>query len=454
MALLLPGIAALAQQADVQTESVEVDRSRLLFIDSPVAVGSAELERAAEPLQVDEPTQQLVTPDPEDDPEFIRRMENIRQYEDSVQTIEGSGGAWDQGLVQELTAMGSLLQQQGAHGEAIDVYERAVHLNRINSGLNTVEQVPFIEQMISSYVSLGNWEQVDLYNDYLFYIQQKAYGFQDPRIIPVLENMATWHVQAFRIGYGDMLGLRLSTSQMFFDAAAKLVGVHFGKQDERYISNLRKSANSAYLATRNSGLMAELDRPDIRNRQQTLRQQLNNRVRSSLPRSYDSGEEALQEIINYHRELGDFPYDLAEAITNLGDWYLLFGQRHAAQEQYTAAWEFLAVTENAEELRGRLFGQVIPLPAFFRSVESISVPLAESEDDPSGLNSDLADFMFDVSSTGMVRNISMLTEETEENAAQLSKLRRTVRNSVFRPIMRDGETVSSEQNYFRYRYWY
>jgi hypothetical protein len=62
--------------------------------------------------------------------------------------------------------------------------------------------------------------------------------------------------------------------------------------------------------------------------------------------------------------------------------------------------------------------------------------------------------MFDVSSGGSVRNVRMITQETEENEIQLRKLRRMVRDSTFRPIIKGGVPQRSEDNVLRYRYWY
>ena len=489
LAFLLPGFAVFAQAIPEETAEqnqstvIEAGRSRVLYIERPFAIDAPAIKFSAAAESVDDLTatgsttngpatagleqtdslpidspERAETPEPEviinpeDDPEFIQRTESIRQYARSVEAIEANGGAWDQSLEQELVSMGSLLQQQGVHLGAIDVFERAIHLSRISAGLDSVEQVPTVQRLIDSYVALGNWEQVDIYNDYLFYIQQRAYGLDDPRIIPALESMATWHVQAFRIGYGDLLGLRLSSSQILFDAAAKMVGLHFGKKDQRYISNLRRSASSAYLAARNGILMAQINRADLRTAQQDLYQQFNE-GRISFPRSNQAGEEVMQEIILFYLEQGDSPYDLAEAITNLGDWFLLFGRRDAAEEQYLAAWQFLDDRENGAELQERLFGQIVALPTFLRSVANLQ-PETETAFESTGLYSDFADLVFDVSSSGVVRNIQFLTVETEENALQLSILRRSVRTSKYRPIMREGQLVGSEQNYFRYRYWY
>ena len=106
--------------------------------------------------------------DPEDDPDFIRRMNSIREYSENVDSLEGFGGAWDSGLSEQLASIGDLEQQQGNHIGAIEAFDRAVHINRISNGLHALDQIPMVEEMVESYLALGDWENTDLYNNYLF----------------------------------------------------------------------------------------------------------------------------------------------------------------------------------------------------------------------------------------------------------------------------------------------
>ncbi|MED5530491.1 MAG: hypothetical protein VYA99_09055, partial [Pseudomonadota bacterium] len=71
-----------------------------------------------------------------------------------------------------------------------------------------------------------------------------------------------------------------------------------------------------------------------------------------------------------------------------------------------------------------------------------------------GLRSAYADVIFDVSAMGGVRNLRMQSEITEENSDQLSRLRREIRRSTFRPLIIEGQPVISRDHQFRYRYWY
>jgi len=249
-----------------ETQSQLPDRSRILYIDAPVPVQEGVdpiLPEPALPVEVvDEVSAQ-------------RRVQVLRDYDLAIAAIERDGGAWDQALTEELSALGRVQQEQGIHAEAISTLTRAMHINRINDGLHTLAQVPVVERMIESYAAMGDWASVDLYQNYLFFVQQKAYGSDDPRIIPVLNSLGQWNIEAFGLGFGDPLGSRLSTAQLLFNAASNMVGIHFGRNDERYVPYLRNVANSAYLVALHPDYMSEIGRPEYVNEQELLRRKLN-----------------------------------------------------------------------------------------------------------------------------------------------------------------------------------
>ncbi len=441
-------ISALENQDSVESvETVEAaappDRSRILYIDVPqqIAIG-------IDPVFPEGP----LLPAEMASSDAQQRVRVMRNYEGNIAAIERDGGAWDRLLTEELSALGALQQQEGAHTQAIDTLGRAMHINRINEGLHTLGQVPLVERIIDSYAALGDWSNVDLYQNYLYFVQQKAYGSEDPRLIPVLHRLGEWNIEAFNLGFGDPLGGRLSTAQLLFNAATRMVGMHFGRNDERYVSYLRSVAQSAYLVSLHPDYMSEINRPDYMNSQEMLRHQLNE-SRSPEPRGYAAGVAALQEVADIHREQGDQPYLLAEALANQADWQLLFDRYRNAEELYAEAWQILAETENSEELLAELFGQVRPIPTFAELPTNLMLGSADSQE-RNTLHYDYADVRFDVNQNGAPRSVEVLTEETEENARQLSRLRREVLRSVFRPLIIDGQIESSEGHVFRYRYWY
>ena len=441
---LLGSPCALTQTPELEPAEDQVRSPSAFFIvDPPVAIVGDVDPAFPAPYLRDEAIDEL---------EFAARMESIQEYADTVEQIEAVGGAWDRSLAEELNALGLLQQQQAQHLEAIAALDRAVHINRVNDGLHTLAQIPIIESLIESYEILGNWGQADIYHNYLFYVQSKAYGNNDPRIISVLNSLAKWNVKAFNIGYGDALGVRLSSAQILFNAAARMVDIHFGSQDKRFVENMEGIASSAYLVSRNRELLEEINRPENRNAQEMLRDKLNE-LTPIVPRGYQSGEQALRVIVDHYAEEESATAELIEATSNLGDWYLLFSRRRDATEMYTQAWKLLDTIENGAELRQQMFGQVVSIPTFIDYASEFD-KLRDLEEESNALSAGFADLSFDVTINGYVRNLSVLTEETEANADHLDRLRRQVRRAIYRPLIVDGRPVRANGNLFRYRYWH
>ncbi len=387
------------------------------------------------------------------DPAFGERARSIERFNESIISAETSTGAWHNSLIEQLSALGALQQQQGDYPSALAAHERAVHVQRIHSGLHTVEQLPLIRRMIDSYIAMGDWAQADNYQNYLFFVQHKSYGNFDARLIPALADYAEWHLHAFTIGDGPSLAMRLSSAQMLFGAAARMVEAHFGREDQRYVEYLRGVARSAYLVASNQDLMRELSQAQFRSPQETLRDMLYWRF-PIVPSGFKAGEDALLGILEQHQSADTAPERVAEASAQLADWYLLFDRRGDARDWYGKAWSSLEGAENAQESRQRLFGEIrqIPVYAFDNRewiIQNLGYVAVEEE-----VNQDFIDIQLDITRWGEVRNIETLSEASAETVSQHNWIRRRIRDSIFRPSLVDGEMVRVDDNELRYRYWY
>ncbi|MAJ54527.1 MAG: hypothetical protein CBC67_00780 [Gammaproteobacteria bacterium TMED107] len=379
-----------------------------------------------------------------------QQEQTLLEYRDLIERTETAGGAWSPSLVEQLAAIGNLQQIQGDHLAALRSFDRAMHVSRVNAGLNTVDQIPIVQNIINSHAALAQWAEVDLYQSYLFYIRQRIYGPNDPRIIPALQQLGEWNMQAFGIGLGDTLGLRLSAAQLLFNAAARLVEFHYGRSDARYIPYLRNVVHSAYQVARNPQLISELGKSEFRGDQAVLAAMINERL-PSQPAGFIAGEQALRSIISVRQEQEDV-YALAESIAELADWYLLYAQRRAADELYLSAWQLLADEENAEALQQSLFGSVVAIPLII--TEPRMVDRRALGKGPESLTEGYVDLSFTVTRNGSVRRVSVLSDENAQNIIQLGSVGRALRSFVFRPVLQDGVPVATEDNRFRIRYWY
>ena len=187
-------------------------------------------------------------------------------------------------------------------------------------------------------------------------------------------------------------------------------------------------------------------------RKPSVAQKINER-KSIFPQGYNIGVVALQNIISYQSTKPYNTYEIAEAITHLADWFLMFDRRRTADDFYLQAWELLASEENGDELIKKLFGQVVLLPTFAEDPRNLKMSAGDAKS-RNTLSHAYADISLDVTEAGRPRNIEVLSEETEENAYRLSQLRREVRASTFRPMLVGGKLERTNGQVFRYRYWY
>lgn len=452
--VFLPGLVyAQEDTGATEDEPEQQNASSILYLGVPVVYSEG-----VDPL-MPPPAPPM---DPEQDPEFLTRASSIEDYTRTVSQIEASGGAWDANLVESLSALGRLQQAQGDHAAAVATLDRALHINRINSGLHTTEQIEIVEGLIESYLALQDWEKADLFHSYLFYIQQKAYGPNDPRMVPALARLGEWNLQAFEIGFGDPLGLRLSTANILYNSAARMLSLHFGRDDDRFVPYLENIAESAFLVASNPEIMNEIDRPQYRSSQDLLRDALQDRS-AVIPMGYRVGESALMEIIAYYQET-DQPVLLAEAYTQLGDWYLLSESRRNAEEQYRNAWDLLAAVElepetspeqieAARAMRESLFSEVTPIPGYAlrpRWIANYSVERVPME----SLQWGEIDLSFTVTRNGQVRDMELIGDATGLDVDRYDRIRRELRRYRFRPRLVEGEAVESENNLVRFRFWY
>jgi len=423
---------------------------------SPLIRGGQKYTRLSSPSQpsqrAEESSEQTMPEDSVQD--ALARQRSIDAYTAAIAELEVGGGAYNAALAEELNALGLLLQQQEEHDEAVRLFDRSVHISRINSGLHSVGQVQAIENKLASLLAAQRWAEADATFDYLFYVQKRAYGDNDPRLLPTLDSIAQWNLRAFSMGHGEPLALRLSNAMQYYSAAARVLQINFGTKDERLVSYMRGIANSSYLMARNPDLQAALNDPQTRNTQTLLRDRLA-QPRAIGIQGFTSGAQALIQILQHEIERRDDALAIAEAFANLADWYLLFGRGDEAEEQYMNAWRLLANQDNGDALLEAAFGRIVRMPTFATDAQIDAQWLDSGDEAPAQtLRFDYADVMFDVSSGGSVRNVRMITQETEENEIQLRKLRRMVRDSTFRPIIKGGVPQRSEDNVLRYRYWY
>lgn len=145
-----------------------------------------------------------------------------------IKTLEAEFGAYDSRLAEQLTSLGDSLKGNGEYSAAAEVFNRALHLTRVNYGLYHQSQEAIVDRLISVEIAQRNWAAVDDRYAYLELLYRRIYSMDDPRLEVGLGRVTDWHVTAFNVNIDEkdiehlrqahkLLKLRLGIAQRTLD---------------------------------------------------------------------------------------------------------------------------------------------------------------------------------------------------------------------------------------------
>lgn len=373
----------------------------------------------------------------------------IGKYEQRVQELESSGGVYQVQLSEILLGLGETYQSLNLHTEAITAFNRSLHINRVNSGLYSINQLTILEQMIKSNTALKDWENLYKNYNYLYWLSKRNYGDNDPQLLPVIDRLGRWHLQAYTSALDEQPFRHLLDADDLYDKAITIIETQHGLNDPRLLNALYGIALTNYQMAAHVSSAEELDeiRYGFRNsgngRNQRFLQEEFARQELIL-RSYAKGKKAMTRIVDIHANNQQLTTDMhALALTHLGDWYLLFNKRNSAAKTYDQAYKLMSADENKKQEFDKFFSQPRMLP-------TIKLPVENEEAVTKNENPSYVVATFNVSSTGRARNIEIIESNPVDDTSLKRKARRSIASSKFRPRFENGKPVETTGIKIRY----
>ncbi|SHF61181.1 hypothetical protein SAMN04487965_2384 [Microbulbifer donghaiensis] len=363
----------------------------------------------------------------------LRPSEVVDSYRARIEEMEAQHGAYGAGIDEQLLGLATALQKAGQHEEAIEEFRRAMLINRVNEGLYSLNQIPMIEHMIESQIALSEWEDANDNQQYLYWLHARNYGENDPRMLPVINDLSRWHLQAYTEEKGDTLFEHLISATNLYELAVDIITQNFGANDLRLVDALRGlKATNYYLAT----YKGEPQPPVVINTSFGGGGSVDPAQRSKLDNyrmnSFSTGKNAIARIVDvYQKNPHSPPAASAKAKVELGDWYMMFNKWHSARktygEAYQALWDNGATNQEIEDI----FGRPAALPA-----------LPMLEEDRKALTESHVTVSYDVTAFGKARNIEILRAYPDRVATR-SRVRNVLKRAKFRPRFENGEPVET-----------
>ncbi|MDE0054058.1 MAG: energy transducer TonB [Gammaproteobacteria bacterium] len=344
--------------------------------------------------------------------------------EQLVEEIEDRSHRHDIELAQPLMLLGDARLGMADVVGALDAYDRSLLITRVNKGLFTPEQVEAVYREATAYAALGNREVANDRHEYAFNIMVRAYGNDDPKLIPGLFTLADWYNTERNI----FLARRLL-------GRAVLLGKRHLPADDpqtiRALKGLARTFREERFPTSVSESRPASDSPSYRD----------NRFHNVQLNNFSPGERALIEVINIEMAKPEgSDEEIAGAMLELADWYLLFEKYNRAFPLYTRIWELLESDPEG-------------LNSVFRDPTPLYLPLPPPPIPAVGITEDgVVELALTVSDRGLVSDLSTLRSEPE--GMMEFKVRKATRRARYRPAFVDALPVPTEGVRVEYRFPY
>ena len=394
---------------------------------------------------------------------------SIQQYLDQIAEQQRLHGAYDPLLGEQLLGLGLLYKNKGQYQEAAIYLDQALHIKKINEGLQSMSQVPILEALIEANTAARNWEELNKNYHLLLWVHQRNLTSGNPELLPVFLRVGQWLLEAYGKGLlKDPPATILSDLISMYNTILNIMQQQYGDKDPRLIVPLKILALTSYQQVTEVANHPLADFQGYGNRYSYQQRCVpvprpGGRVdviceMMEIPNPYYyvskqqtkdiSIADQMQKVKSVLNRIADIDTanpgtrlaEKAAALVNLGDWYFINDKQSSAIENYKQAYQLLAVSGPDGELVKRLFDNPVRIPV-------MTTGLPAADDTPTDkVTPPYVRLSFNVSGDGRASKIEVIDTSEPRNF----RIRRTaieiVNSSIFRPRFVDGKFAPTQAN--------
>ena len=370
--------------------------------------------------------------------------EPANDYLDAIDSIEGDYGPYATELSDLYLGLGQTLLDSGDYERARDAFHRGVMVVRVNSGPNSPEQTNHLYLIANIEMLRGEAKAADEVLENIQFINSSYFGKDSPEMLLVLDRIYQWYQMMRPPGseftrYADYERIIELTEDMVEVSEAVNGNTHpettaaYQRLGEAQFQTVRYLMGETMTLTLDDYVAISsgtLYTPGV--------------VKVSVGEHYDSGRKAFKKYFEaMQANASTTPLEYAEALADLGDWYLLFEKTRTSRNLYQEAYATLAQSEDYAELADSYMAH--PKPAHFATPQPGLL-----EDLPTDLGDLNLDISMTVTSFGDVRYVEVINAPEGLSEDSLGQIKQQIRETPFRPAMKAGEVVTTKQFIWRY----
>lgn len=304
-------------------------------------------------------------------------LERSRQL---VFNLETPTNHLDSRLSEPLFQMADNLMRLGNYGEAHAALDRAMQVVRINEGLYTRSQIPFVRKKIENFALSRNWDAARNQLDHLLWLHRTKSEQLDQQLVNDFEALSALHLRGVAEDSYDYQSFHLRRAASASWLALTVAENHWGKHDERLapvIYNLIHQYHLHAAAVQRGGRVA-YELRQIAPGSDWVRERV-----EAVRLYYLTGNQLLGQLQEIYRQAEPAnPEALAMANLYLADWQVMFSRNTDALESYELAYQGLEEAGVDSALMDAYFSQPTLLPvAEFHSTlgEAMAARTQESQ---------------------------------------------------------------------------
>ena len=372
----------------------------------------------------------------------------FNRYIEAIEKKEGDEGPYNPDIPEMLYSLGKKLQSNDRHEEAINVYKKAIYINRINNGLYSLSHETSLQAIIESQKIQGRLKEIAGNYSQLLQIYRKNYKENNPNFLDMIDEFSHWSIKAYAQTGGRDDVYHLEAAFDLYTDTIRILSEQNGELHPSLLSPLNQLAITCYYLSVHQRRFPDYGETD-----------------TSLPFGYRSmapvnqvvgrgayfkhGHMLQNQILQILDEDPNFtPIEIAKGQANLGDWYLLFGKYQSAMSAYKKSYEIVANNQKNIKILDEIYSQPVMLPKtseFFGTEKNNYLASGISENSNLSHATSYVNLLVDITDGGNPINFSVKKIFPSEMSNFAARAIETVRTKKFRPKLINGSAVLSTQ---------
>lgn len=137
--------------------------------------------------------------DAEVDPEQVAHMQalaaELEVREAALSDLQSESGIYAPELMEAYSDLGALYTELGDYDNAARVYNDALQVARINTGLYSEQQLPLLDSLIDAQQKRRDWAKVDDLAHLSLHLHRRLYNESDPRFLEAAMDFGGWRLR-------------------------------------------------------------------------------------------------------------------------------------------------------------------------------------------------------------------------------------------------------------------